>query len=224
METRTKFNFPWATLFIAMIVPIVTVFYSFAPHYLLGAPLLWITSPFNISYELANGGFIYNYILLIVIYAIVELHTRNLAKLRSRDSLIRNAVIFSILSAYIASAIIWIISGFPSAGTSILAFNILIFAFAETYDVGVLKIASEKTKSIKSKAVEVPLAYGALVLVIALIFFVYLNDNIFWYAHILGGAIFAIVYFIYLNRRVKERVDMFEETLEKEIKKDIKKV
>jgi hypothetical protein len=224
MATRTKFNFPWATLFIAIIVPVVTILYNSAPHYLLGAPLLWLTSPFNISYEIANGGFAYNYVLLIIMYAIVELHTRNLAKLRNRDSLIRNAVIFSIASAYVASAIIWAATGFPSAGTSILAFNILIFAFAETYDIGVIELASKKAESIKKKAVELPLAYGALVLVVALIFFVYLNDNVYWYAHILGGIIFAIVYYVYLNRKVRDKVDSIEDTVENDIKKDIRKI
>jgi hypothetical protein len=221
---RFHFRFPWTTIYIAILVPLITFLYNQAPAAWHTSLLVWLTSPFNITYELQGNGILYNYAFLVVIYLIVELYTRNLAHLKGRVALIRNAGLLSVLASYIAAALVWWHTGFPSSGTSILAFNVLIFAAFETYDAELIKRMSERGERFRRKLEIASLSFVALLLMISAILFIYLNGNQFWYIHILGGIIFGAGYYLYLNGWVRPRIDRFEEVLEEDVERDLKEV
>ncbi len=221
---RFHFEIPWTTIYIAVLIAAVTYGYLHMPASIKNNYTLWATSPFNISYELSNNGAFYNYVLVVLIYLFVELYSRNIADLKGRESLIRNAAIFSIVSAYAASAIVWLLVGMPSSGSSILAFNVLLFFAFETYDSELIKRMSEKRMHLRKTIEIVSLAFVLILIAASMVLFVYLNGNEFWYIHILGGAIFAPIYLFYLSRRVRPKVDRFEEVLEKDVEKDLSDV
>lgn len=222
-EIRFHFKFPWTTTYIAVLIAVVTYLYGMVPAAWKTSTLVWLTSPFNLTYEIQGNGFFYNYIFLIIIYLIVEFYTRNLAHLKGRVALIRNAAIFSVLASYVAAAIVWAYVGVPSSGTSILAFNVLIFASFETYDAELIKRMSERGEHFRRRLEIVSLTFIALLLTLSAILFVYLNGNQFWYIHILGGIIFGAGYYIYLNRWVRPRIDRFEVALEKDVEGSIER-
>jgi hypothetical protein len=215
------FRIPWTTIYIAALVPLITYLYGIAPAAWRGPLLLWLTSPFNLTYELLGAGLLYNYALLVIIYLLVDIYTRNIAHLKGRVSLIRNAGLISVLSSYMVSAVIWAYVGLPSSGTSILAFNALIFAAFETYDAELIKRMSERRENFSRKLEIASLVFIALLLILSGLLFVYINANEFWYVHMLGGALFAVMYYVYLNRWVRPRIDSFEEVLEKDVEHDI---
>lgn len=222
MEARRfHFSFPWITLYIALLIPLFTYGYAGLPGSLQNVYSLWLTSPFNISYELQNNGFLYNYVLVLIICLLVELYTRNIADLEGRDSIIRNAFLFSVLSSYVTSAIIWAYVGFPSSGTSIIAFNGLIFAAFETYDSELIMRMSEGRLGLGRMFEISSIVFIALAMILSMILFIYLNGNSFWYVHIIGGVIFAPLYYVYLTRWVRPHIDALEEKLEKEAKEDL---
>jgi hypothetical protein len=221
-ERRFHFAFPWITLYIALIIVLFTYIYASLPFGMQNGFALWITSPFNIFYEMqsANGLF-YNYFLVILIYLLVELYTRNTADLKHRVALIRNAAIFSVFSSYVVSAIIWAGVGFPSSGTSIIAFNVLLFAAFETYDSELIKRMSERRVGIKRTLEISSIVFVVLLVMVSMLLFIYLNGNTFWYVHIAGGMVFAPIYYIYLSYRIRWKVDEFEEKLEKDVEEDL---
>lgn len=214
---------PWITLYVAILIPLLTFVYLNLPLNIRNNAALWITSPFNISYELGGNGLALNYALVVLIFLLVELYSRNIADLKGRASLIRNAGLLSIVSAYIASAIMWIATGSPSAGTSIIAFNVLVFFSFETYDSELITRMSEKRNARKTLEI-VSLAFVVLVISVSAVLFIYLNRNTFWYVHILGAIIFAPIYYIYLSRHVKQIVDRTEERFERDVEKDWRNV
>lgn len=218
------FNFPWITLYIAILIPLSTMAYAALPKSLQGGVALWISSPFNITYELGNvSSFFYNYLLVVFIYLFAELYTRNIADMKGRVSLIRNAFLFSVLASYIVSAIVWNFVGLPSSGTSIMAFNVLIFSAFETYDSELIRRMSERRQA-QHRALEIiSLVFAALVIILSMLFFIYLNENGYWYVHIAGGALFALIYPIYLIKWVRPRLDALEEKLEKDVENDLKR-
>ena len=216
-----RFKFPWTTTYIAVLVPLITFLYNQAPVAWHTGLLVWLTSPFNITYEMQGNGILYNYAFLVVIYLAVELYTRNLAHLKGRIALIRNAGLLSVLASYVAAALVWWHTGFPSSGTSILAFNVLIFAAFETYDTELIKRMSERGEHFRRRLEIASLSFVALLLMISAILFIYLNGNQFWYIHILGGMVFGASYYIYLNRWVRPRIDRFEEVLEEDVEHDL---
>ncbi|MDE1855224.1 MAG: hypothetical protein KGH57_02820 [Candidatus Micrarchaeota archaeon] len=215
------FRVPWTTIYIAILVPLLTYLYGTLPQAWKTPLMLWITSPFNITYD--SSGLLLNYVLLVFIYLMVDIYTRNIAHLKHRVSLIRNAGLISVFSSYIVSALVWHYTGYPSSGTSILAFNVLIFSAFETYDAELIKRMSERGESFRKRLEIVSISFIFLVLILSAILFIYLNGNTFWYVHILGGVIFAPIYYIYLNRWVRPRIDRFEEVIEKDVEKDLEK-
>lgn len=221
-ERRFHFAFPWITLYIAVLIPLFTYAYAQLPSAMQNGLVLWISSPFNIFYETQNAGSLfYNYILVVLVYLLVEIYSRNIADLKGRVSLMRNAAIFSILSSYIVAAIIWLEVGFPSSGTSIIAFNVILFSTFETYDSELIRRMSEGREDAKHMLEIASFAFIVLVVLVSMLLFIYLNMNRFWYVHIAGGAIFAPLYYIYLSRWVRPKIDALEEKLEKDVEKDI---
>ncbi len=231
-EHRFSFKVPWTTIYVALIIPLLTTIYLSLP----GTPqgsyaqmishsfVLFLTSPFNISYEMANNGVIYNYVLVVAIYLLVEIYSRNIADLKGGVSLIRNAAILSIVASYIVSALVWYLYGFPSSGTSILAFNMLLFSAFETYDSELIKRMSERTMNTR-KALEImSIVFVVLVVILSLLLYIYLNGNEFWYVHIIGGVIFAPIYYVYLSKTVRPKVDELEDEIEKDVEKDLEEV
>ncbi len=217
------FKFPWTTTYLAILVPFITYLYIHAPVSWQTPLAVWLSSPFNIFYEMQGNGIFYNYVLLIAVYLIVELYTRNLAHLKGRVALIRNAAVMSVLASYITSLVVWQYAGFPSSGTSILAFNVLIFASFETYDAELIKRMSERGEHFRRRLEIASLAFIALLLALSAALFVYLDGNEFWYIHIIGGIIFGASYYVYLNRWVRPRMDRFEEAVEERVECDIEK-
>jgi hypothetical protein len=221
-QRNFHFGFPWITLYIALLIPISTYTYSALSASMRGGLVLWLTSPFNIFYESMNSTeFFYNFIFVVAIFLFVELYTRNLADFKGRDSLIRNAFLLSVLASYVVSAAVWIVLGVPSSGTSMLAFNMLLFSAFETYDSELIKKMSKENEDIHRTLETASIVFVVLVTASSLLLFIYLNRNAFWYVHIAGGAVFVLTYYIYLSRRVRPKVDALEEKLEKDVETDL---
>jgi hypothetical protein len=215
--------YPWITLFITLAIPLLTYLYNSVPGARGSSLALWITSPFNVTYELQNAnGLFYNYILVVIVYLAVELYSRNMADLVGRNSLIRSAFLLSVLSSYIISAAVWFSVGFPSSGTSVIAFNLLLFAAFETYDSELINRLSERRQGMKRTLEVVSIAILALLIMVSALLFMYLNGNSFWYIHMAGGLIFAPIYLLYLNRGVRPKFDAFVEGTETGVERDLK--
>jgi hypothetical protein len=223
-DRRFHFSFPWITLYMAILIPLFTYSYAYLPQSMQNGVTMWLTSPFNTFYEVGSvSSFFLNYILVVVIFLFVELYTRNIANLKGRDSLIRNAFLFSVLSSYIVSAIVWGIIGFPSSGTSVMVFDILLFSAVETYDAELIKRMSKRRLDMHRVLEIISLVFAVLVIITSMLLLIYLNGNAFWYVHIAGGAIFVLIYYVYLSRWVRSRLDMLEEKVEKDVETDLEK-
>jgi uncharacterized protein YacL len=216
---RFHLRVPWTTIFIAALVALVTYVYALLPAAYKSPLLLWLTSPFNLTYELNNLA--YNYVLLVVIFLFVDVYTTGIAELTHRKSLIRNVAILGIISSYAVSTIWWVGSGFPSSGTSILAFCALIFAAAETYSSELIKRISKRNEALTTRLKIASAAFVFLVLILSTILFVYLNGNQFWYIHVVGGLIFIPLFYAYMDRRLRRRVDALEERAEEGVKLEL---
>ncbi len=217
--TKFRFHTPVITISLAAIIAFVSYAYSALPLQLRSSNLLiWATSPFNLYYETANNGILYNFVLVIAAYLLIELYSRNLADLKGRDSLMDNAFYISIGAAYLTSLSVWLAFGVPSVGTSILGFTVLIFFAVEITDSELI----ERLGSLMPKArFIVPIAlfvFAALMLSVFMLLFTYLNGNTYWYIHIIGGAIFAQGFFMYAMW-LRSSVDKEEEMIKKDVEK-----
>lgn len=202
-----RLHLPYITILVIFLVPAVTFAYTIILHGMGSSHLvMWVTSPFNIFYEEASNGIIYNYVLLVIIFAFVESYSRYMADIRERDSLVDHAFLFSIIASYIAAAAVWVILGVPAVGTSVLSFCMLLFFVSETTDSELINRLRERHQRKGYHAEVLTFAYAALLMGISVIFFAYINSNQYWYIHLMGGAIFGITFFIYtLHRLVNEQ-------------------
>ena len=205
--SNPRLHLPYITIAVILLVPAVTFAYGFLLHTSIGSNYfaIFVSSPFNIFYEEAMHGVIYNYVLLVMIFALVESYSRYMAHIRGRDSLVDHAFLMSILASYVATAATWAILGIPASGTSVLAFCMLLFFVSETADSELVNRLRERHLR-KGYAAEVLVfAYGAILFGFSTIFFAYLNRNQYWFIHLIGGAVFGIAMFIYmLHRRIRE--------------------
>ena len=196
-----RLHLPYITIAIALAVPLVTYLYT-ATLPLTGASffVMWATSPFNIFYEQAANGWVYNYVLLVVVFALVESYSRYMADIRGRDSLVDHSFLLSVIASYIASLIVWDLLGIPAVGTSVIAFCMLLFFVAETTDSELINRLRERHRRAGYKAEVLMFAYAALLLGFSAIFFSYLNKNQYWYIHLIGGAVFGMMLLLYITR------------------------
>lgn len=207
--------YPWVTLFITIAIPLLTYLYNTLPALQESSLALWLTSPFNITYEMqGSNGLLYNYFFVVAVYLLVELYSRNLADLEGRGSLLRNAFLLSLLSSYIISACVWMGTGYPSSGSSVMGFNILLFASFETYDSELINRMSEKRQGARRTLEIVSATIVVLLVIVSSLIFMYLNGNNFWYVHLTGGALFVPLYLLYLNRWIRPRFDAAVEGIE----------
>ena len=214
---RFRFHVPWLTLLVAVAIPLITFYYASLPIALQASnSIQWLTSPFNITQEMAGVGFYYNYVLLVVVFLMVELYSRNIAKLRDKDFIMDNALIISAFSSYVTSAIVWFVTGRPSMGTSVLGFNIFIFFAIDLIDSEFLiRVPSDRKKPGLILAIAT-IAFVALLVDAAGLLYVYIDSNQFWYVHLLGGAIFIQFFLIYLWF-IRYSVDKLEEEIEEDV-------
>ncbi len=200
-------HLPYLTIFVVLAVPAVTLAYSLIVHAGMGGNYLYIflSSPFNIFYEQASNGILYNYIVLLAIFALVESYSRYMADIRERDSLVDHAFVLSAVASYAASAIVWATIGTPASGTSVLAFCMLLFFVAETTDSELINRLRERHMRKGYNAEVLVFAYAALLLGFSTVFFAYLNRNQYWFIHLIGGAIFGLLLYAYsAHRKMRE--------------------
>ncbi len=219
-RARVTLHLPLITIFVMIAIPLVTFLYTHAPTYLRDSyAVILITSPFNIAYEISGLGFFWNYMFIVLAYFFIEFYSRNLADIRGRDSLIDNAFMFSVLSAYITSAIVWLLVGAPSVGTSVIGFTVFIFFAFETMDSELIDRISENKKIVALAAIAI-FAFVAIVIAWSMLLFVYLNGNPDWYVHLIGGAIFAMLFSTYV-KWLRLRIDTEEERIKETVEKDM---
>lgn len=197
-ERHPRLHLPYITIFVAVLVPAVTLIYSaLVPSVGENNIILFISSPFNIIYEEAFNGILYNYWLFVFIFGLVELYSRYVADLKNRDSILDHAFVISIVASYASSAIIWLVLGMPSSGTSVLAFCMLLFFISEITDSELIHRLRERHRR-KGYTLEIlTFSYASILFGISTLVFSYINTNQFWYIHIIGGAIFALIFSLY---------------------------
>ena len=215
--------FPWITLYLALLIGGTTIAYSSLPAPFRANPaVIWISSPFNVFYEAANHyGIIYNFVLVVLFCFFVESYSRAVADLKGRVSLIRNAFLLSIVASYIVSLVWWkFLAGFPSSGTSIIGFSLIVFFAFEVYDSEIIKRLPGK-KGIRWDVEIIGVAFALLVLAVLASTIYYLNGSSDWYIHLFGGVIFVFLYYIYMSWH-RSTVDRIEERIEYDIESDLK--
>jgi hypothetical protein len=218
-KPRFHFHIPIITIFLVLIIAIVSYAYANLPIQLKSSnPVLWLSSPFNIYYELANNGIIYNFALVVIIYLLIELYSRNLADLKGRDSLIDNAFYISVIAAYLTSLSVWLVFGVPSVGTSIIGFTAIIFFAIEITDSELIVRLAERLPRMRFVIPIALFAFAALVLSLSVLLFVYLNANAYWYIHLVGGSMFALGFFMYAMW-LRLSVEKGEELVKKDMEK-----
>ena len=214
---KFRFHIPWLTILVAVAVLAVTTYYMYLPATVqANNAVQWIGSPFNISQEIAGSGFYYNYALLVVAFLVVEVYSRNIARIKDKDFVMDNALILSVFSSYVASAIVWFVTGRPSMGTSILGFNLFIFFAIDLIDSEFLiRMPADRKKPSLFFAIGIA-AFIVLMIDAAGLLYVYISSNQFWYVHLLGGAIFLQFFLIYLWF-TRYSVDKLEEEIEEDV-------
>lgn len=219
-RARITFHMPIITIFLAIAIPLVTLLFYYAPHFLKESyAVIFLTSPFNIIFELGSqgSGIFWNYLFIILAYFVIETYSRNLADIRGREAMIDNTFYFSVLAAYVTSLIIWAVIGVPSVGTSVIGFTIFIFFAFETMDSELIERISTSKKIVTIAAIAI-FAFVALVLAWSMLLFVYINGNQYWYVHMIGGAIFALALAMYV-KWLRISLDMEEEKIKEDAEK-----
>jgi hypothetical protein len=212
-----RFHIPWITILIAILLPLISYCYMILPAGLSSnGTVMWLTSPFNISQEIAGTGIYYNYGLVIITTLIVELYSRNIAILQDRNFIMDNALILSVASAYMTSLIIWFINGMPSMGSSIIGFNLFIFFAIDLADSEFLvRVPADRDRPRLLFSV-ITVACIILMIDAAAVLYIYISGNQFWYVHLLGGAIFLQLFLSYLWF-TKYAVDKIEKEVEVDV-------
>ncbi len=207
VKRHPRIHAPYITILVAALIPLFTAAYTYLFPFLNGNRLaMWLTSPFNIFFEdYPPHGILLNYLLPVAVFFLVETYSRYVADIKERDSIINHAFGFGVIASYMTSAIIWTMFGMPAIGTSVLAFCMLLFFVSEITDSELINRLRERRKS-KSYIFEVLVfAYSALLLGMSVIVFAYINGNQYWFIHLLGGGLFAIMLFTYtMHRKVRE--------------------
>lgn len=199
---------PWVTIYAAILIPALTLLCAAVPSAVRGDFLfIWATSPFNIYFELAGSGIVYNYFMAIALILITELFSRNASDIRGAVSLMDHAFAASIFASYATSAFIWISSGVPSAGTSIIAFSMLLFFILEALDFDLLQRMSGSSRITRHIVRLIFTAFGVAVAGSAALFYFFINPGSSHpYIHLVGGTLFLCIYAPYaLKRRTVER-------------------
>lgn len=225
MAVRRKenrhFTIPWVTLYVAVLIPAFTWLSSVVPPSIRGSGLfIWLTSPFNIYFELASSGIMYNYVVVVVLFLFAEVYSRRIADIKNAVPLMDNAFAIGVVSSYVTSAIVWLYMGIPSAGTSIIAFDILLFTIFETLDSEFIDRVSDSDMKIRKMASIISVTLAVVIFLSSALFYFYLDMNgSYWYVHFCGGAIFVFLYVIYLflARSTVEKG-------ERAVKRDVEKV
>ncbi len=200
---RPRIHAPYITILFAALIPVFTAAYTYIFPLVNGNHLaMWLTSPFNIFFEMyPPHGITLNYLLPVAIFFLVEIYSRYVADIKERNSTMNHAFGLAVVASYATSAIIWALFGMPAIGTSVLAFCMLLFFVSEITDSELINRLHERHKR-KGYIFEVlTFAYSALLLGSSVIVFAYINGNQYWFIHLLGGGIFAILLFAYLMRR-----------------------
>ncbi len=205
---RPRIHAPYITILFAVLIPLFTVAYTYVFPLVNGNRLaMWLTSPFNIFFEMyPPHGITLNYLLPVAIFFLVEIYSRYVADIKERNSTMNHAFGLAVIASYATSALIWALFGMPAIGTSVLAFCMLLFFVSEVTDSELINRLRERHRR-KGYVFEVLMfAYSALLLGSSVIVFAYINGNQYWFIHLIGGSIFAIMLFAYLmHRKTKEK-------------------
>ena len=198
-----RIHAPYITIIVAALIPIFTAAYTYVFPMINGNRLaMWLTSPFNIFFEdYPPHGILLNYLLPVVIFFLVEVYSRYIADIKERNSIMNHAFGLGLIASYATSAIVWALFGMPAIGTSVLAFCMLLFFVSEITDSELINRLRERHKG-RGYVVEVmSFAYSALLLGVSIIVFAYINGNQYWFIHLIGGSLFAVLLFSYLMYR-----------------------
>ncbi len=205
---RPRIHAPYITILFAALIPLFTVAYTYVFPLVNGNRLaMWLTSPFNIFFEMyPPHGITLNYLLPVAIFFLVETYSRYVADIKERNSTMNHAFGLAVIASYATSALIWALFGMPAIGTSVLAFCMLLFFVSEVTDSELINRLRERHRR-KGYVFEVLMfAYSALLLGSSVIVFAYINGNQYWFIHLIGGSIFAIMLFAYLmHRKTREK-------------------
>ena len=200
---RPRIHAPYITILIAALIPAFTAAYTYIFPIVNGNRIvMWLTSPFNIFFEdYPPHGILLNYLLPVIIFFLVETYSRYVADIKGRNSIMNHAFGFSVIASYLTSAIIWALLGMPAIGSSVLAFCMLLFFVSEITDSELINRLRERRKSAGYLFGVLMFAYSALLLGVSIIVFAYRNGNQYWFIHLLGGSIFAVMLFSYIMYR-----------------------
>jgi hypothetical protein len=195
-----SFHVPWITILIALAIPLMSYYFvTLGPAASSSNMVMWLSSPFNISQEASNlAGVFYNYILVVAAFLIVELYSRNIADLKDRDFIMDNATLIGIIASYATSLVVWLVKGVPSMGSSIIGFDLLIFFAVDLIDSEFFVRAPEDRITAKMVIAIIVVVCTVIILDSSVVMYLYIHQNPFWYVHLLGGAIFALLFLTYL--------------------------
>jgi len=181
-------RFPRATIIFISIYVLLNLAYLFVfVLYRANVVVVFITSPFNIIEVTGSNSpvlsFLANFVLVVMVLLLAELYSDFSVMPFSAGT----AFVMAIVASYVISVLRWVLRGFPSAGTSIIGFSMLLYLIVS----GVLDMKAGG---------EAPVWLVALVpsLVVAPWYVLY---NASWPLHVAGALMFFGLCIFYLSLR-----------------------
>ena len=188
-------------LFVALYLIVLLTYYAFSV-YNVSLSNIWsvifafLTSPFNLTevfakvYNSPMEGYLFNALFtsVLIIFSIIYYHL-----LASSKEVTPELVFWvSIIATYAVSALVWLFTGAPSTGTSIIGFCMIGFLFVSS--VNDLRAYFNKKRAAQGKLIVAKVSLTAIIgfmSVFFVIFFYSLSNSI--YVHFAGGAVCGVL-------------------------------
>jgi hypothetical protein len=185
-----------------------------------GKELAFLSSPFNMLedfsgyysglYQSPQQGYIYNTVFTTAFLFFAAFYYHFITE--NKRFSIERVFLGSIVGSYVVSIVVWMLTGWPSTGTSIIGFCVLAYLLGlSSYDLLVVK---RKEPQLRFKTAKSIMIIPTIIFSSIILLFGYLLGNNASVYHLAGGAICGILAFTISARRFREV------TKQKELRKE----